>query len=121
MGTFFTVNIERASHSEKDMSPLSVFHVDLPPPLNRSSFDQTPLQTHSPLRLLEKVQTGNSLILLLVTSSLYFVIDSLGGLIFSDQFIQIATYLPSENLYGFGENIHQTIKVDLLVLALTLF
>lgn len=30
---------------------------------------------------------------------------------FADKFIQIATYLPSENLYGFGENIHQTIKV----------
>lgn len=37
----------------------------------------------------------------------------LGGLIFSDKFIQIATYLPSENMYGWGENIHQTLKVSL--------
>ncbi|CAI4232795.1 unnamed protein product [Auanema sp. JU1783] len=35
-----------------------------------------------------------------------------GGIIFTDKFIQIATYLPSENLYGLGENIHQTIKHD---------
>ncbi|EGT52649.1 hypothetical protein CAEBREN_12391 [Caenorhabditis brenneri] len=37
---------------------------------------------------------------------------SLGGLIFSDQFIQIATYLPSENMYGWGENTHQTLRHD---------
>ncbi|CAD6197216.1 unnamed protein product [Caenorhabditis auriculariae] len=37
---------------------------------------------------------------------------SIGGLIFSDQFIQIATYLPSENMYGWGENTHQNIKHD---------
>ncbi|TKR69511.1 hypothetical protein L596_021660 [Steinernema carpocapsae] len=35
---------------------------------------------------------------------------SIGGLFFSDQFIQIATYLSSDKLYGFGENIHQTLK-----------
>lgn len=37
---------------------------------------------------------------------------SLGGLVFSDQFIQIATYLPSENMYGWGENVHQSLKHD---------
>ncbi|CAJ0598366.1 unnamed protein product [Cylicocyclus nassatus] len=35
---------------------------------------------------------------------------SLGGLIFSDQFIQIATKLPSEMMYGWGENSHPTLK-----------
>ncbi|CAO4366005.1 unnamed protein product [Caenorhabditis nigoni] len=37
---------------------------------------------------------------------------SIGGLIFSDQFIQIATYLPSENMYGWGENTHQSLRHD---------
>ncbi|KJH46330.1 glycosyl hydrolase, family 31 [Dictyocaulus viviparus] len=35
---------------------------------------------------------------------------SIGGLIFSDKFIQLATYLPSDTLYGLGENVHQTLK-----------
>ncbi|EGT42649.1 hypothetical protein CAEBREN_25327 [Caenorhabditis brenneri] len=35
---------------------------------------------------------------------------SLGGLIFSDQFLQLSTYLPSENMYGWGENAHQSLK-----------
>lgn len=40
---------------------------------------------------------------------------SLGGLIFSDQFLQLATYLPSENMYGWGENTHQSLKVGPLL------
>ncbi|VDK42530.1 unnamed protein product [Anisakis simplex] len=35
---------------------------------------------------------------------------SIGGLLFGDQYIQIATYLPSKNIYGFGDNIHKHIK-----------
>uniref|UniRef100_A0A0N5AMQ5 Maltase n=1 Tax=Syphacia muris TaxID=451379 RepID=A0A0N5AMQ5_9BILA len=35
---------------------------------------------------------------------------SIGGFVFSDQYIQIATYLPSKNVYGFGENIHTSLK-----------
>lgn len=34
---------------------------------------------------------------------------SLGGLTFSDQFLQISTKLPSDTLYGFGEHEHQTL------------
>uniref|UniRef100_A0A1I8B965 P-type domain-containing protein n=1 Tax=Meloidogyne hapla TaxID=6305 RepID=A0A1I8B965_MELHA len=37
---------------------------------------------------------------------------SIGGLLFSDQYIQIATYLPSDRIYGFGENPHQSLKHD---------
>ncbi|GMS84497.1 hypothetical protein PENTCL1PPCAC_6672, partial [Pristionchus entomophagus] len=37
---------------------------------------------------------------------------SIGGLIFADKFIQIATTLPSKNMYGWGENLHQEIKHD---------
>uniref|UniRef100_A0A7I4Y3Y9 P-type domain-containing protein n=1 Tax=Haemonchus contortus TaxID=6289 RepID=A0A7I4Y3Y9_HAECO len=35
---------------------------------------------------------------------------SIGGLIFSDKFLQIATYLPSDAMYGWGENVHLTLK-----------
>uniref|UniRef100_A0A7E4VKB5 Maltase n=1 Tax=Panagrellus redivivus TaxID=6233 RepID=A0A7E4VKB5_PANRE len=37
---------------------------------------------------------------------------SIGGLHFADQYIQIATYLPTDKIYGFGENIHQSINHD---------
>ncbi|GMR33125.1 hypothetical protein PMAYCL1PPCAC_03320, partial [Pristionchus mayeri] len=38
---------------------------------------------------------------------------SIGGLIFNDQFIQIAALLPGEGaMYGWGENIHQNLKHD---------
>ncbi|CAJ0608575.1 unnamed protein product [Cylicocyclus nassatus] len=37
---------------------------------------------------------------------------SLGGLIFSDKFLQIATYLPSDAMYGWGENVHLSLKHD---------
>ncbi|KAK6031540.1 glycosyl hydrolase, family 31, partial [Ostertagia ostertagi] len=35
-----------------------------------------------------------------------------GGLMFSDKFLQIATYLPSDAMYGWGENAHPTLKHD---------
>jgi hypothetical protein len=38
---------------------------------------------------------------------------SIGGLIFSDQFIQMATYLPTKNIYGLGENTHQSFRHNL--------
>jgi alpha-glucosidase (family GH31 glycosyl hydrolase) len=41
------------------------------------------------------------------------VFDTSLGFIFSDQFIQIATKLPSDRLYGIGENSHQTLKHDM--------
>ncbi|XP_071117585.1 maltase-glucoamylase-like isoform X2 [Haliotis cracherodii] len=36
-----------------------------------------------------------------------------GGLTFSDQFLQIATRLPSDKVYGLGENQHKSFKHDL--------
>ncbi|XP_067678896.1 maltase-glucoamylase-like [Haliotis asinina] len=36
-----------------------------------------------------------------------------GGLTFSDQFLQIATRLPSDKVYGLGENHHKSFKHDL--------
>uniref|UniRef100_A0AC35U578 P-type domain-containing protein n=1 Tax=Rhabditophanes sp. KR3021 TaxID=114890 RepID=A0AC35U578_9BILA len=38
---------------------------------------------------------------------------SIGGLFFSDKFIQIATYLPSHRMFGVGEHIHKTLSHDL--------
>lgn len=37
----------------------------------------------------------------------------MNGLIFSDQFIQLSTYLASKNVYGLGENSHESLKHDL--------
>ncbi|KAK6746809.1 hypothetical protein RB195_000206 [Necator americanus] len=38
---------------------------------------------------------------------------SIGGMQFADQFIQIATYLPSTNVFGFGQHVHHRLKHDL--------
>ncbi|KAK6043637.1 glycosyl hydrolase, family 31, partial [Cooperia oncophora] len=38
---------------------------------------------------------------------------SIGGMQFADKFIQIATNLPSRNIFGFGEHIHQRLRHDL--------
>lgn len=38
---------------------------------------------------------------------------SFGGLIFSDQFLQISSKLSTEFIYGFGENNHETLKHNL--------
>ncbi|KAH7721437.1 glycosyl hydrolase family 31 protein [Aphelenchoides avenae] len=38
---------------------------------------------------------------------------SIGGLLFGDRYIQIATLLPTDRVYGFGENIHQQLKHDM--------
>ncbi|EPB70957.1 glycosyl hydrolase, family 31 [Ancylostoma ceylanicum] len=35
---------------------------------------------------------------------------SIGGLIFADKFLQIATLLPSDVMYGLGEHLHPTLK-----------
>lgn len=34
-------------------------------------------------------------------------------MIFEDQFLQIATKLPSDKVYGFGENVHGSLRHDL--------
>lgn len=36
---------------------------------------------------------------------------SIGGLIFGKKYIQISTFIPTHKVYGFGEHIHQTLKV----------
>ena len=36
-----------------------------------------------------------------------------GGLLFADKYIQIATYLPSANVFGFGDHVHKQLMRDL--------
>uniref|UniRef100_A0A914ECA2 P-type domain-containing protein n=1 Tax=Acrobeloides nanus TaxID=290746 RepID=A0A914ECA2_9BILA len=36
---------------------------------------------------------------------------NIGGLLFADKYIQIATYLPTDKIYGFGEQVHLTLKL----------
>lgn len=43
-----------------------------------------------------------------------------GGLLFGDQYIQIATYLPTKNIFGFGEHVHKKIKVSNLVVLVSI-
>ncbi|EYB85228.1 hypothetical protein Y032_0302g1857 [Ancylostoma ceylanicum] len=38
---------------------------------------------------------------------------SIGGMQFADKFIQIATYLPSSNVFGFGQHVHHRLRHDL--------
>lgn len=38
---------------------------------------------------------------------------NIGGMQFADKFIQIATYLPTKNIFGFGDHIHKKIKHNL--------
>ncbi|ESP05179.1 hypothetical protein LOTGIDRAFT_66896, partial [Lottia gigantea] len=38
---------------------------------------------------------------------------SLAGFVFSKQFLQISTILPSRNIYGFGENRHKSFRHDM--------
>uniref|UniRef100_A0A914CR99 P-type domain-containing protein n=1 Tax=Acrobeloides nanus TaxID=290746 RepID=A0A914CR99_9BILA len=35
---------------------------------------------------------------------------SIGGLLYADKFLQIAAYLASDRIYGFGEHVHTSIK-----------
>ncbi|KAF8789594.1 Maltase-glucoamylase like protein [Argiope bruennichi] len=37
----------------------------------------------------------------------------IGGLVLSDKFLQISSYLPSKNVYGLGEHVHPSIRHDL--------
>ncbi|KAK7085835.1 hypothetical protein SK128_017032, partial [Halocaridina rubra] len=48
-----------------------------------------------------------------VSSGISVFDTSIGGFTFADQFLQIATKLPTSNLYGLGENTHMSLKHDL--------
>ncbi|GFR07536.1 sucrase-isomaltase, intestinal, partial [Trichonephila clavata] len=39
---------------------------------------------------------------------------SIGGLMLSDQFLQISSYIPSKNIYGLGESTHRTLRHPLM-------
>ncbi|KAL0167562.1 hypothetical protein M9458_035784, partial [Cirrhinus mrigala] len=37
---------------------------------------------------------------------------TLGPLVFADQYLQLSAKLPSHNIYGLGEHVHQTFRHD---------
>ncbi|KAI6243207.1 Maltase-glucoamylase, intestinal [Aphelenchoides fujianensis] len=47
------------------------------------------------------------------SSGLRIFDTSIGGLLFGDKYIQLSTFIPAKNIFGFGEHIHQTIRHDL--------
>lgn len=46
---------------------------------------------------------------------------SIGGLVYSDQLLQFATYLASKDVYGFGENYHLSFRRELDYSTLPIF
>ncbi|XP_025110817.1 maltase-glucoamylase, intestinal-like [Pomacea canaliculata] len=61
------------------------------------------------------VSSTNNLALKITRKSTGKVIfdTEVGGLVLSDQFLQITTRLPSRNIYGLGENVHDTFRHQL--------
>ncbi|XP_035232993.1 sucrase-isomaltase, intestinal-like [Stegodyphus dumicola] len=45
----------------------------------------------------------------------------IGGLIMSEKYLQIASYLPSKNIYGLGEHVHETFRHSLNYVSWPLF
>lgn len=84
----------------------------LPPKGLCPGWDCSPVVMSPCCQYSPKVNIGNLII------SLFFDIchcrwdTSAGGLTFSDQFLQISTHLPTNHIYGFGENVHNSLKHD---------
>uniref|UniRef100_A0A914XFT1 P-type domain-containing protein n=1 Tax=Plectus sambesii TaxID=2011161 RepID=A0A914XFT1_9BILA len=107
-----------------DISPISVYHSNIGATLNVKigvqgryeppvQFPRNPSTSSDSLRFsvsddgnlfsfqVKRASTGTNL-----------WDTSIGGLLFADKYIQIATHLPTDAVYGFGEAIHQSIKHD---------
>ena len=70
-------------------------------------------QNSSMLNFLVKNQNSSFVLQIQRNSSGTLLWDtSIGGFTFDNQFLQLATKLPSELLYGFGENLHQSLVHD---------
>lgn len=54
-------------------------------------------------------------------SGTHLIDTSIGPMLYTDQFLQIATYLASENLFGFGENFHTKFRHDFNYTTLAIF
>lgn len=80
-----------------------------PIPINTSPT----LQSQEKLMLLPKSDSIFSFSIIRTSDGEKIWDTSIGGLFYSDQFLHIATLLPSDNIYGFGEQIHTSIKHDL--------
>uniref|UniRef100_A0A0K0EVM6 Maltase n=1 Tax=Strongyloides venezuelensis TaxID=75913 RepID=A0A0K0EVM6_STRVS len=97
IGNYLKVSI--APDSKRYVPPVPLYNSPIP---STESFTFTPQNT-SGIFSFTVTRNGNNRLLF---------DTSIGGLFFSDKFLQLATYLPSKNFYGLGENIHHTIKHD---------
>lgn len=71
-------------------------------------------RAHNPIYELKVVSDDPFYFQVIRTSTKKVIWDtSVGGMTFEDQFLQIATRLPSTNVYGFGENVHGSLRHDL--------
>ena len=90
-------------------------HIFLSLLINQSQVPITiPADPMPPINPLYDVQTSNSpvfsfRVIRRATGTVLFD-SSLGGLTLADQFNQIGFRLPNENLYGFGEHEHPSLK-----------
>ncbi|CAJ0930918.1 unnamed protein product, partial [Mesorhabditis belari] len=83
------------------------------PPLNLPK--EQPNDNSDPLDFQETSGTNGTFTFQMIRRSTGRIIwdTSIGGLLFADQYIQIATLLPSTNIFGFGEHVHKTLKHDM--------
>jgi len=89
-------------HEPRYEVPKKVLDLNYPPPGSQRKYFFK-IIAHNPFSfIISRVSTGA------------VIFDTgVGGLVLADQFLSFSTRLPSENIYGFGENTHQTFKHDL--------
>eukprot|EP00094_Tigriopus_californicus_P002589 TCALIF_02501-PA protein Name:"Similar to Gaa Lysosomal alpha-glucosidase (Rattus norvegicus)" AED:0.10 eAED:0.10 QI:0/0.75/0.55/0.88/0.75/0.77/9/17/845 len=113
----FEVEFQTESRLRVKLSPLSAERYEVPIPIERdSNRPQSTLYdvqfSYEPVFSFQVIRKSTGTILF---------DSSYGGLTLSDQFLQIASRLPSENVYGLGEHEQPSFKHDLNWKTWTMF
>ncbi|XP_037793117.1 maltase-glucoamylase, intestinal-like [Penaeus monodon] len=83
---------------------------EVPVPLDLPAPSSPP----SPLYKVSLEQSGNFIIKVTRNDTNKVIFDtSIGGFTYAEQFLQVSTGLPSNNLYGLGEHAHESFRHDL--------